>query len=584
MAGVFLSFRPEDSAWAARIRDWLQGSAGRDDLGRGADFAKALKTGAAEIEALVLIIGRSWPAGMLNDPSDPVRTEIEASFSAGIPVIPVLVDGVSMPSADAFPEALEILAHLEPIELSSGHFNSDMERLKETLRDRAIPAVLAAAIKMSDVIAETGEARLSNLIAGVRPIAPPAEEKTARKRAGKGKATKKTAAKATARKRITKNAVRTGTGNKAAAKAAPRKGVTKKTGRKAAVRIAPMKKTAAKKTAAKKPAAKRAVRPTPEERSAARGKLHIAVNQDLSVEEMKHFASAAPPAAGRRRARFENAHPAAGTINEIVECSVFGPPSAPPGKTILIQVFLHLANQAERATFLATTMDSSAKLKGTKSLDLPLKRGAQVEIAFSANGLVVDEPVQSVVWRGEPTFCQFRATIPKGTNGDSFLPVVRVSIDGKLIGRIAFSLSSDDTASQPTSEPLGDHAGPYRYAFVSYASKDREEVLKRVQMLEVLKTKFFQDILSLEPGDRWEKKLYENIDRCDLFLLFWSQAAKDSQWVLKEAEYALAHQQKNPGSEPDLVPVVLEQNVLPPPNLSAFHFNDRISYLISRKL
>jgi len=28
----------------------------------------------------------------------------------------------------------------------------------------------------------------------------------------------------------------------------------------------------------------------------------------------------------------------------------------------------------------------------------------------------------------------------------------------------------------------------------------------------------------------------------------------------------------------------LEQNVLPPPNLSAFHFNDRISYLISRKL
>ena len=67
-----------------------------------------------------------------------------------------------------------------------------------------------------------------------------------------------------------------------------------------------------------------------------------------------------------------------------------------------------------------------------------------------------------------------------------------------------------------------------------------------MQMLDVLKTKFFQDILSLDAGDRWEKKLYENIDRCDLFLLFWSQAAKDLQWVLKEAEYALAHQQKSP--------------------------------------
>jgi TIR domain len=226
-------------------------------------------------------------------------------------------------------------------------------------------------------------------------------------------------------------------------------------------------------------------------------------------------------------------------------------------------VFLHLSNQAERASFLATTMDASAKLKGTKSLDLPIKRGAQVEIAFSAKGLTVDDPVQSVVWRGEPAYCQFLATIPAGTSGQSFFPVIRVSVDGKLVGPIKFRLSSEDTASQPTSEPLGDHAGPYRYAFVSYASKDREEVLKRVQMLEILKTKFFQDILSLDPGDRWEKKLYENIDRCDLFLLFWSQAAKDSQWVLKEAEYALAHQQKNPGSEPDLVPVVLDQNVLP---------------------
>jgi hypothetical protein len=163
------------------------------------------------------------------------------------------------------------------------------------------------------------------------------------------------------------------------------------------------------------------------------------------------------------------------------------------------------------------------------------------------------------------------------------LPVVRVSVDGKLLGRIAFSLSSDDAASRPTSEPLGDHSKIYKYAFVSYASKDREEVLKRVQMLEVLKTDFFQDILSLDPGDRWKKKLYENIDRCDLFLLFWSQAAKDSKWVMQEAEYALAHQEKSKGSEPDLVPVVLEQNVLPPASLSAFHFNDRIGYLIAEK-
>jgi hypothetical protein len=240
-----------------------------------------------------------------------------------------------------------------------------------------------------------------------------------------------------------------------------------------------------------------------------------------------------------------------------------------------------LLAQEERANFLATTMDSSAKLRGTKSLDLPVKRGARVEIALVANGLSVDEPVQTVMWRGEPSYCQFLVTVPGGTSGRNFFPVVRVSVDGKLIGPIKFRLLSDATASSPMSEPLGDHAGPYKYAFVSYASEDRKEVLKRVQMLNVMKTKFFQDILSLDPGDRWEKKLYENIDRCDLFLLFWSQAAKKSNWVIKEAEYAIRRQLANPGREPDLVPVVLEQNVLPPPSLAEIHFNDCIQYLTS---
>jgi hypothetical protein len=548
-AGVFLSFRPEDAAWAERIRDWLGNRAAPGDLGRGADFANGLKVRAGGLEAIVLIIGRTWLTKTLADPSDPARLEAEAALGQKIRVIPVLVDGAPMPAASALPESLKALAHLRPIELSSGRFDSDLAPLMKIKSERAIDFSREPSTPFP------GLPDLSVLSApSVAGIAAPYKEKTARKSAGKRKSAKKAAAKA-ARKSITKKAVRKG-----AARINPAK------------KFAP-KKPAAKKTFARRRAAEEAEGPTKARQAVARKRWRRAVNQDLSVDEMQHLASA------RRAATSAPAE----AVDEIVECSVFGPPAAPPGGTVLIQVFLHLAKQAARASFLATTMDASAKLKGAKSLDLPIKRGAQVEIALSANGLAVDDPVQSVVWRGEPAYCQFLATIPAGTSGQSFFPVIRVSVEGKLVGPIKFRLSSDDTASQPTSEPLGDHAGPYRYAFVSYASKDREEVLKRVQMLEILRTKFFQDILSLDPGDRWEKKLYENIDRCDLFLLFWSQAAKDSQWVLKEAEYALAHQQKNPGSEPDLVPVVLEQNVLPPPSLSAFHFNDRISYLISRK-
>src|SRR5271170_1842698 len=116
MAGVFISFRPEDSAWAARIRERLQNHAGPDDLGRGADLANALKTGAAKLEAVVLIIGKSWLAGILADPSDPVRIEIEAALNRKIRVIAVLVDGASMPAAAALPESLKVLAHVQPLD------------------------------------------------------------------------------------------------------------------------------------------------------------------------------------------------------------------------------------------------------------------------------------------------------------------------------------------------------------------------------------------------------------------------------------------------------------------------------------
>ena len=261
-AGVFISFRPEDSAWAARIRDRLQGSVGRDDLGRGADFAKARK-GAAEIEALVLIIGRSWLAGMLDDPSDPVRIEIEAALNRQINVIPVLVDGASMPAAGALPEPLKVLAHLRTIELSSARFDSEMERLEETLHDRSINFSGGPSIELPfPDLCDLG-------LMGLKGIAAPFEEGTASRRAGSGTSARKGAAKAPAPKRVAKTA---------APKRAPKKAAKKK--------------TEVKKAATKKPAAKKVARSRPADPDVASGQPRVAVNQDLSVDAINDFVSA----------------------------------------------------------------------------------------------------------------------------------------------------------------------------------------------------------------------------------------------------------------------------------------------------
>ncbi len=294
--GVFISYQREDSAALARLISIL---------GR----ANALTKRVEEAAAIVVLIGENWLTNLLDDPNDHVGIEIETAFDRKIPVIPVLVDGASMPPAGDLPESLKPLASLQPI-----HEKALLERalaIKEKAFGPERPDTAGSLDTLTRLLRAQGD------IAGARPLyerAPAIREKAL------------------------------GPKHPDAA------GIfAKKTVRKGAAEKTAVKKTAAKKTAAKatrKSPAKKAARPAPAERDAAPGQPRGAVNQDLSVDEMKYFASArraeAPPDADHPPARAENAQ-SADSLEEVVECSVFGPPAAPPGGTVLIQVFLHLA-------------------------------------------------------------------------------------------------------------------------------------------------------------------------------------------------------------------------------------------------
>ena len=110
--------------------------------------------------------------------------------------------------------------------------------------------------------------------------------------------------------------------------------------------------------------------------------------------------------------------------------------------------------------------------------------------------------------------------------------------------------------------------------------KDLNEVMKRVQMLERLHVSFFQDLLDLEPGERWKRKLYQHIDDCDVFMLFWSTASKESKWVTMEVQYALDRKGGDDARPPEIVPVLIEGPPVPLPNpeLAHLHFNDKLLY------
>ena len=181
--GVFICYRREDTAgFAGRIYDRLKSSLGResvfidvDNIPAGRDFVEVLSERVGRCDALVALIGRNWLISAdkdnqrrLDDPNDFVRIEIEAALERNVPVIPVLVDGATMPQANDLPDTLKKLARRQGIEISHNRFDSDAERLTEALAgiDGEKPASVTVTVAGRQRRAPHGEAR------GNRALAP----------------------------------------------------------------------------------------------------------------------------------------------------------------------------------------------------------------------------------------------------------------------------------------------------------------------------------------------------------------------------------------------------------------------------
>ncbi|MBC7944589.1 MAG: toll/interleukin-1 receptor domain-containing protein [Burkholderiales bacterium] len=145
---IFISYRRDDSAGYARaIYDQFvqHFSIERvfmdvDAIEPGHPFDEAIERAVGQCEILLAVIGKRWlgqQAGTsprINDPKDYVRLEIGAALSRNIRVVPVLLDGASMPTEEELPEPLRALARRNAIEISNSRFKSDVERLIAAVR------------------------------------------------------------------------------------------------------------------------------------------------------------------------------------------------------------------------------------------------------------------------------------------------------------------------------------------------------------------------------------------------------------------------------------------------------------------
>lgn len=142
---IFLSYRRGASSdVTGRIYDRLVQHFGQesvfkdvDSIPLGVDFQKHLSDSVAQCQLLLAVIGKEWVGKHepeedigLDNPRDFVRIEIESALQRRIPVIPVLVQGASLPQEGKLPTSLQVLAYHNAIFVRPDpDFHSDMARL-----------------------------------------------------------------------------------------------------------------------------------------------------------------------------------------------------------------------------------------------------------------------------------------------------------------------------------------------------------------------------------------------------------------------------------------------------------------------
>lgn len=189
MPGIFVSYRRDDSqGFAGRLADSLGDILGPDRVFRdieipvGSDFTDVLHRAIAASDILLVVIGRHWAAeseqgygSRLFEPTDWVRTEIEAAFAQAKQVVPVLVGGAGMPGPEVLPESIVRLSRLQAATLSDRHWDAQVQGLVERLHKlcprlaQRGPAEPERAESPAAVLRELGERVLTEVESRRRP-------------------------------------------------------------------------------------------------------------------------------------------------------------------------------------------------------------------------------------------------------------------------------------------------------------------------------------------------------------------------------------------------------------------------------
>lgn len=265
--------------------------------------------------------------------------------------------------------------------------------------------------------------------------------------------------------------------------------------------------------------------------------------------------------------------------------TVYRPRQATPGRWHDLLVFMH--EMVPPSTRLPTQLRARARIErevrsilgedaptytaATEDAAEAVPREGQLTFVVKLPGFRVNPPRQTVGWHEDLQHLRFRIRADPGRTGRTVRGRLTVFHGPLILAEMALVIPVGHGEDTAVSEALT----PYRRIFASYARED-DGIVRRVSAFAAsVGDRYLRDVTSLRAGEEWNPGLARLIQQADLFQLFWSWNAMESEWVRREWTHALSLGRTGfvrPVYWEDPLPSRPEEG-LPPPELSELHFH-----------
>ena len=224
-------------------------------------------------------------------------------------------------------------------------------------------------------------------------------------------------------------------------------------------------------------------------------------------------------------------------VEDKVYSSVFAPSEIKPKSHMIVQVYVHLLEETEMVSRLAVESDKNVERRDYIPLQCKLKKGDKVDVLLNIYGEALLKPEKkSVIWQGSFTKCSFDYFVPKDIDVEELSCVALLSVNDIPIGEMRFITKIVDSPRQLNPKII---VHKYNKVFISYAHKDEAKVKSFHEGLKLAGIEHFFDRAYLKTGDIFPQVIQDYINSADLFVLFWSENAAQSDYVQKERTQAL---------------------------------------------